>query len=76
MPETTATSTDFCAADEGALEPFCTACGARASIFTGRGGKWLHYRGGADDLNVEPYDPGHAPVIGWRPSPGDVFVAR
>ena len=76
MPETTVTSTDFCAADEDALEPFCTACGARAGIFINRGGRWLHYSGAAGDLNVEPYDPGHAPVIGWRPALGIVYVAR
>ena len=29
-----------------------------------------------DEYDVEPYDPGHAPVIGWRPTPGIVFVAR
>jgi hypothetical protein len=61
---------------EDALEPFCTMCGARASIFTGRGGRWLHYTGESDDRHVHPYDPGHAPVIGWRPAPGIVVVAR
>ena len=81
MPEVTLTATGSCPADdpldgEDALEPFCTACGARAGIFTSRGGDWLHYTGELDDYNVEPYDPGHAPVIGWRPTPGIVFVAR
>ena len=52
------------------------ACGGRAGIFTSRGGEWLHYIGELDDYNVEPYDPGHPPVIGWRPAPGIVFVAR
>ena len=61
---------------EDALEPFCIACGVRAGIFTSRGGDWLHYSGEADDLDVEPCYPGHAPVIGWRPTPGIVFVAR
>jgi hypothetical protein len=59
-----------------ALEPFCTACSGRAGIFISRRGAWLHYRGALDDPDVEPYDPGHAPVIGWRSTPGIVFVAR
>ena len=61
---------------QDALEPFCTACGARAGIFTGRRGAWLHYGGQPEDRDVQPYDPGHAPVIGWRPTPGIVIVAR
>ncbi|HEX4399523.1 MAG TPA: hypothetical protein VH136_17925 [Trebonia sp.] len=78
MPEVTQTATDFRLADDGeyALEPFCAACGGRAGIFTSRGGAWLHYIGELDDYTVEPYDPGHPPVIGWRPTPGIVFVAR
>jgi hypothetical protein len=59
---------------DDALEPFCLTCGARAGIFIGRGSDWLHYTG--DDRNVQPYDAGHAPVIGWRPAPGIVVVAR
>jgi hypothetical protein len=64
--------------DDGqyALEPFCTACGGPAGIFTSRRGEWLHYIGGVDDSQAEPYNPGHAPVIGWRPASGIVFVAR
>ena len=61
---------------EDALEPFCTTCGARAGIFTGRRGAWLHYAGEPSDRDVRPYDPGHAPAIGWRPTPGIVIVAR
>jgi hypothetical protein len=78
LPELTLTAIDSCPADDGedALEPFCTTCGGRAGIFTSRGGDWLHYIGELDDYNVEPCDPGHAPVIGWRPTPGIVFVAR
>jgi hypothetical protein len=81
LPEVILTATGSCPADdpldgEYALEPFCTVCGARAGIFTSRRGEWLHYRGEPDDPDVEPYDPGHAPVIGWRPTPGIVFVAR
>jgi hypothetical protein len=74
MPENTP-ATDILAGED-ALEPFCTTCGARASIFTGRGGRWLHYTGQPADRTVDPYDPGHAPAIGWRPTPGIVVVAR
>ena len=78
MPEVTLTAIDSFLTDDGedALEPFCTACGGRAGIFTSRRGQWLHYIGEADESDVAPYDPGHAPVIGWRPAPGIVFVAR
>lgn len=78
MPEVILTATDSCPADGGeyALEPFCTACGGHASIFTSRRGEWLHYIGEVDDIDAEPYDPGHAPLIGWRPTPGIVVVAR
>ena len=81
MPEVTLTAIDSSTAvdyldGEEALEPFCTVCGARAGIFTSRRGEWLHYKGQPDDPDVEPYDPGHAPVIDWRPTPGIVFVAR
>ena len=77
MPEATQTA-DSCPADDGeyALEPFCAACGRRTGIFTSHGGEWLHYIGELDDDNVEPYDPGHPPVISSRPAPGIVFVAR
>jgi hypothetical protein len=78
VPELTLTAIDSCPDDGGedALEPFCTACGGRAGIFTSRRGEWLHYLGETDDRDVESYDPGHAPVIGWRPASGIVFVAR
>ena len=62
MPEVILTAIDSCPADDGedALEPFCTTCGARAGIFTIRGGDWLHYTGELDDYDLKPYDPGHA----------------
>jgi hypothetical protein len=41
-------------ADEDALEPFCTTCGDRASIFTDRGDHWLHYTGESADRTVRP----------------------
>lgn len=62
--------------DDDALEPYCTECDARIGIFIGRGGDWLHYTGEPDDRDVQPYDPGHAPVVGWRQTPGIVVVAR
>jgi hypothetical protein len=75
LPEITLGPADDHPADEDALEPFCTTCGVRASIFTDRGGRWLHYTGKPEDSAVYPYDPGHAPVISWRPTPGIVVVA-
>jgi hypothetical protein len=30
-------------ADEDALEPYCTQCGAKAGVFLARGGDWRHY---------------------------------
>ena len=75
MPEVILTADDDLVGED-ALEPFCAVCGGRAGIFTSRGGDWLHYHGEAEDPDVEPYDPGHSPVVGWRPTPGIVFVAR
>jgi len=74
-------ATEPCADDElpygdDALEPYCTECNARIGIFTARGGNWLRYTGAPEDRDVYPYDPGHAPVIAWRPTPGIVVVAR
>ena len=55
------------AADGYDYEPYCTACTGRAGIFTGLGDNWRHYRGeGTADSKAEPYDAGHAAVIGWR----------
>jgi hypothetical protein len=76
LPEITPCPADDHPVGEDALEPFCTTCGARASIFTDRRGQWLHYTGEPEDRTVHPYDPGHAPAIGWRPTPGIVVVAR
>ncbi|HEX3714694.1 MAG TPA: hypothetical protein VHV09_18010 [Trebonia sp.] len=62
--------------DADALEPYCTACGAKAGVFTARGPDWRHYAGDAEDRTATPFDPGHAPVIGWRPAKGRAaFVA-
>jgi len=48
-------------------EPFCTECGSNAGIFWLLGDEWHHFRPGADpEGKPDVYDPGHAPVIGWR----------
>jgi hypothetical protein len=50
-------------------EPFCATCGAAAGIFIGRGENWLHYTGqGTVKSPVQLFDPGHEPVIAWRPA--------
>jgi hypothetical protein len=74
-------ATEPCPDDElpygdDALEPYCTECDARIGIFMARGGNWLHYTGNPEDRDVYPYDPGHAPVLAWRPTPSIVVVAR
>ena len=62
------TATEPCTDDdypsgEDALEPFCTTCGAHAGVFTALGMEWRHYRSSGKPA---VFDPGHAPVIGWR----------
>ena len=48
-------------------EPFCTACGGNAGIFWPLGEEWRHFRPGAEhEGKPEVYNPGHAPLIGWR----------
>jgi hypothetical protein len=48
-------------------EPFCTVCGGNAGIFWLLGEEWQHFRPSAGhEGKPEVYDPGHAPVIGWR----------
>jgi hypothetical protein len=62
--------------DEDALEPYCTQCGGRAGVFIARGQDWLHYAGDPAAGTAEPFDAGHAPVIGWRPAQdGPAIVA-
>jgi hypothetical protein len=51
-------------------EPFCTVCGANLGIFLRFGLDWRHYRSdGTTAGPIELFDPGHAPVIAWRPTP-------
>lgn len=60
--------------DGDALEPYCTQCEAKAAVFTALGGDWRHYCGDAEDRTARAFDPGHAPVIGWRPAKGRIAV--
>jgi hypothetical protein len=53
-------------ADDDAMEPYCTKCGAAAGIFVSRGKEWLHYTGRPETADVQPYTPDHEPAIGWR----------
>jgi hypothetical protein len=53
-------------ADQDALEPYCTKCGAAAGIFISRGNEWLHYAGRPETADVQPYATDHKPVVGWR----------
>ncbi len=50
-------------------EPYCALCGADTGIFLRYGLDWRHYRGSATAAGpIELFDPGHAPVIAWRPA--------
>ena len=49
-------------------EPCCTACGANAGVFPALGDGWRHYHGDGITAKAQPYDAGHPPVIGWRPT--------
>jgi hypothetical protein len=49
-------------------EPCCALCGADTGIFLRHGLDWRHYRGDGTLGQAEPFDPGHAPVIAWRPA--------
>jgi hypothetical protein len=50
-------------------EPFCMVCGADVGIFLRFGLDWRHYRGDGTTVGlIELFDPGHVPIIGWRPA--------
>ena len=51
--------------DENSAEPYCTSCGAPLAIFFADGRGYRHYRQTGDG-DLERYDSGHPPVIGWR----------
>jgi hypothetical protein len=53
-------------ADQDAMEPYCTECGAAAGIFISRGNEWLHYTGRPETADVQAYTANHKPAIGWR----------
>ena len=56
-------------------EPFCTTCGGSAGIFWLLGEEWQHFLPSArHEGKPEVYDPGHAPVIGWRVAANEVPV--
>jgi hypothetical protein len=58
-------------------EPFCRTCGADVGIFWLRGEEWQHFRPGlGHEAKPEVYDPGHAPVIGWRVAGNEVPALR
>lgn len=48
-------------------EPFCTVCGSQVGIFLLHGSDWRHFRG-TPGSKLDLFDPGHRPVIGWRPA--------
>ena len=48
--------------------PYCTACGSEIGIFIRYSLGWRHYRTTAQH-GIELFDPGHAPVVGWRTAP-------
>jgi hypothetical protein len=68
-PFTARPVTGYSLADD--VEPYCITCGASAGVFPMLGDGWRHYRGDGIITKAEPYDAGHAPVIGWRPA-GDI----
>jgi hypothetical protein len=50
-------------------EPYCTACGAAAGIFTAHGDRWRHYRWDyAPGSKPQVQNAGHEPQIAWRPA--------
>jgi hypothetical protein len=49
-------------------EPFCAFCGEGAGIFTWFGPDWTHYRSEEPHGPFVIVDPGHDPVLTWRPA--------
>jgi hypothetical protein len=49
-------------------EPFCAVCAERVGIFLRVGLDWQHYRGEDPGGPFEIFDPGHEPVVTWRPA--------
>jgi hypothetical protein len=73
--DATLDATEPCTADDTPdpaqnPEPFCEVCGADVGIFLRFGLDWRHYRGDGTTAGlIELFDPGHAPIIAWRPAP-------
>lgn len=72
--DVTLDATELCTDDDTPdpaedIEPFCTLCGAKVGIFLRLGLDWRHYRGDGTTAGMnELFDPGHAPIIVWRPA--------
>jgi hypothetical protein len=49
-------------------EPRCGFCGERIGVFAGTGPYWMHYRGDEPSGPFQVVDPGHDPVVTWRPA--------
>jgi len=50
-------------------EPLCAECGAAIGIFLRFGLNWRHFRGDGTTIGqIELFDPGHEPVVAWRPT--------
>jgi hypothetical protein len=51
------------------LAPYCRSCGQPLGLFPRWGFAWKHYVGeGESGLeHIRVTDPGHAPVLAWRP---------
>lgn len=56
-------------------EPYCASCGTRVGIFLRVGLAWHHYEGDEPGGPFELFDPGHEPVLAWRPVIGIPAVA-
>jgi hypothetical protein len=54
---------------EEEAEPCCGFCGERIGIFQRSGPYWMHYRGEEPGGPFQIIDPGHDPVVTWRPAP-------
>jgi hypothetical protein len=48
-------------------EPFCAACTEPIGIFLRLGLEWRHYSCDEPGGPFEIFDPGHEPVVTWRP---------
>jgi hypothetical protein len=48
--------------------PFCAVCAERVGIFLRLGLDWHHYQGDEPGGLFEIFDPGHEPVVTWRPA--------